>query len=340
MKKFLSYKIKPKSNNLKIQYEFIEGISQFLNQGYSLFETFKLLSSRYKLEHEFKMLNNGDYLSEILSAKGFDNDILLVIEIAEKSGFLKEGVQKGKVLLKHKIDNKNEILELIKYPLLLSVILIVSLIFLSSFLIPQFRNIYDSFDMELNTTTKLIFIVIENIPFLIILIIVVIISIILYIKNLKPSKRVEYLLKFKVSRGYYLSIHNQLFVINISNLLSMGLKLDEVLLILKNQTHNNLLCLEASRMLLELEKGEDFSKCVHTDMYFEELKLIINEGELNNSLEFNLKNYTNLIRENKKNKMMKIMFLIQPIFYLIFGVLIVLLYGSIFLPMFQMMEGF
>lgn len=324
--------------SLKKQKEILDNVSIFLNRGYSIYECFNLLKFRFNLQSYIEELEEGNLLSEILRKHNYDRDILLVIEIAEKSGNLKLGVEKAHLIIKQKIENKNQLLELIKYPLLLAIILVLALGFVSLFLIPQFQKIYDSFGMELSLLIKVIFISIRMLPLLIILITIFVIMFMIYLKSISYEKRIQILIKNCYIKKYYLKIYNQIFVINILNLLMMGLRIDEILVILKNQDYNRLLKSESSRILCELSEGKLLYETIQNEFYNDELILIIKDGETYSTLVHSLENYTIFIEKSNQDQAKKLIFLIQPIFYGVFGVLIIILYTSIFVPMFQMME--
>ena len=325
-------------SSLKKQKEILDNVSIFLNRGYSIYECFNLLKFIFNLESYIEDLEEGCLLSEILSKNNYDRDILLVIEIAEKSGNLKLGVEKAHLIIKQKIENKNQLLEIIKYPLLLAVILVLALGFVSLFLIPQFQKIYDSFGMELSLGIKLIFTSIRLLPIIILIAAILIICFTLYLKSITYEKRIQILIKNKYIKKYYLKIYNQIFVINIHNLLMMGLRIDEILIILKQQDYNKLLKIESKRILNELSEGKLLYETIQNDFYSDELILIIKDGETYSTLVHSLENYTIFIEKTNQDQAKKLIFLIQPIFYGIFGILIIILYTSIFVPMFQMME--
>ena len=126
--------IKLAQNSHKFQLELLANLSLFLNRGYSLNEAMNLLKYRYNLENYISKLEEGYLLSEILKDNNFDPDILLVLEISEKSGNLKLGIEKSYYIIEQKQKNKNQIFELLKYPIMLGVILLIALVFVSSFL--------------------------------------------------------------------------------------------------------------------------------------------------------------------------------------------------------------
>lgn len=328
-----------KKQKLTQQYEVLENMDVFLTRSYSLTETLRLLEFRYDLSQCIEDISEGKYLSESLRKNKYDSDALLMIEIGETSGNLALGVKNATNLLEDKIKHKNQMLEILKYPLLLAVILIVALGFVGLFLIPQFKQIYISFNIDVGFMMSLVFYIIRFLPLLVLIILITILMMIIYIQTQNFETRMRYYFKNKFVALYYTRMYNQIFVINLVNLLKVGLKIDEVMVVLSNQKYNLLLSIEAKRILVSLNEGYDLSSAIDTIYYTEELKMLIREGETQSTLVHNLENYVIYLQKAQKSRAEKFVFLIQPIFYGIFGLLIIILYVSIFVPMFKMMDS-
>ena len=329
-----------KRRSLKDQLVILENISLFLNRGYSLTDTLNLLKYRYDLEDYILDLEEGYLFSEILAKHKFDKDILLVLEIAETSGNLKLGVENSYLIIKQKIKNKEELIRMIKYPILLCIIAMGALGFVSLFLIPQFESIYTNFGIEDNKTITFLFSLIRNLP--LIIFIILIILVILFIRFLKQDelKRLKFCLTNRLVKKSYKMLYNHIFTINLVNLLKVGLKLDEIFIILSKQKYNLLLQKESNKILNKLEEGLQLYECLVDKLYSKELIMLIKEGETFSTLLHNLDNYVVFLTQKQEEKTKKMLFIIQPIFYCFFGLLIVLLYATIFIPMFEMMESF
>lgn len=339
MKKWKLYKRKKSLFNLNLQLEFLENLKIFLNRGFSLNDTLNLLKYRYNIEELIKDLENGNYLYETLEKLQFDKDVLLIVEIAETSGNLKTGITNSYKILKQKIENKQQLSKELKYPLLLIIIGIFAILFISTFLIPQFRSIYASFG-NLDPTINLIFTSIQYLPIVLFLLLFILLFLILLFTKMPEDKQITVILKNKFLKKSFCKIYNYIFVINLVGLLKTGLKIDEIFLILSQQKYNLILQKESKKILKKLEAGYSLDLCLNKHLYDKELIQLIKEGETFSNLLHNLDNYMIfLIQKNEKQKK-NIFFLIQPIFYGLFGFLILILYGSIFVPMFKLMESF
>lgn len=334
-----SMKFNKKKTNLNRQLEILKNITVFIERGYSLNETLKLINFRYDLSQFILELEEGMQVSEIFKELNYDSDILLIMEIAEVSGDIKSGLSQCVKILEQKTKNQNQVFELIKYPLLLALIMSIALLFVSKFLIPQFESIYVDFGMTLDGMINVLFNLIELFPYILLISMFCILFIAVRFQKMKYEKKLKLMLKYKISRRYYLAIYNQIFVIHISNLMKVGLRVDEVFSVLSNQVHNKFLQKEAQRIMEELKEGKSIHEAISNKYYSDELIMLVKDGETYATLIHNLDNYCIYIQTKNDEKTKSLMFLIQPIFYGLFGILIIVLYASIFIPMFEMMDA-
>ncbi|MGL4588979.1 MAG: type II secretion system F family protein [Mycoplasmatales bacterium] len=319
------------------QYYFLYNLNIFLERGYSINDSMKMLGFYIDIDVFYRLLEEGERFDLVLGKVKFDQDVLLLLKIADESGQLKNGIKNAVYLLKQKIDNKNILLEILKYPILLAVIIIGSMLFISMFLLPQFIDIYQSFGIEFGQLIKLAFLLIQLTPYIVgsAFVFLLVAAFIILRKN--SVDKMMFFLGTRLTRKHYLALYNHLFIINLTNLLILGLRLDEVLTILSEQEYNLLLKMETKRILKELNQGVMFSSALN-NFYSDELKAVIRDGEQNEMLLTNLENYLLFLNSRKDSKSKNLLFLIQPFFYLVFGIIIVVLYISIFYPMFQMMN--
>ena len=127
---------------------------------------------------------------------------------------------------------------------------------------------------------------------------------------------------------------------NVHSLLQFGFKMDEIFLILSNQKYNYILKKEAEKIHKQLSQGEELHSILKQNkIYDKNVITAIQKGIESNTLSANLRNILLLQEAKKKEKFEKIVMLIQPLIYLLFGLTIVLLYMSIFIPMFKIMDA-
>ncbi len=333
--KFLFSKKLNKNNQKQI----LNNLIILMEQGHSLNEALELLVNKYNLGILIDYLLEGNSLAESLELLNFDNDILLIIKISENSGTIKNGIKRATVILENKIKNKSKVLEKLKYPIILFFLLFLSILFISSFLLPMFLNVYENFGIEIEGGLKLFFDFLSVLPRIIILLALFLSILYIYYSIQSQSDKLKIVLKNKfISKKYY-QLYNHLFLINFYFLLSIGMKLDEVFEVLQSQNYNYLLKTESKKIYKDLEKGKELTTILKKrKIYNKEIVNSIDDGIKKGTLIFNLKT-TILIWEETNNKNFeKYVYLIQPLFYIFFGVVIILLYACIFIPMFKIMD--
>ncbi len=326
-------------SNKKYQRLILKNLNILMEQGYSLNEALEMLENKYNLKILINYLLQGNSLADSFEFLNFDPDILLIIKISENSGTIKNGIKRSILILDNKMANKTKVMEKLKYPIALFLLLFLSISFISNFLLPMFLNVYENFGIEIEGWLKVLFDFLSILPRLIILFSLFFIIFYFYYSLQSQSDKLKILLKNKfVSKKYY-RIYNHLFLINFHFLLNIGLKLDEVFDILKSQKYNYLLKKESKSIFNDLEKGQDLVMILKKrKIYNDEIINSIEDGLAKGTLVFNLKTTLLMWEEKNSQKFEKYIYLIQPLFYLFFGVLIIVLYACIFIPMFKMMD--
>ncbi len=317
----------------------LKNLNMLMDRGYSINECVSLLGD----ENSKYILNNfleGQQLSKSLAELGFDKDVLLIIEISEEGGRIEEGIKRSHQIIKQKISNKSKIYDKLKYPLLLSIILVFALLFISNFLIPMFMRVYSSFNIETDGFMQIFINTLIVLPKVVIIVIIISLIIALYLKAIEDSDRLKLLFKNKILQRQYLKLYNDIFVINIHSLLNFGVKLNEIFLILSQQDHNYYLKKQSQIIHNKLNEGEDLVNILEQQKIYDQKTInAIRSGLETNSLIEDLYSIILFTQVKKEQKMSKIIMLIQPIIYMFFGLVIVLLYMSIFIPMFKIMDS-
>lgn len=309
-----------------------------LKIGFSLDIIIDIVSSKFEVTRWKEQLNEGVSFYQILESDGFDQDVLLIIKLGLDSEEFKVTIEKAINILESKIAKKAEIIELIKYPIMLLVIATFSIGFVTLFLLPQFEQILLSVGAT-TKSTEIIYGIFRVSPYIIftVVLLISVCSVIFY--RIDYDKKLQLLVRFKPIRKLYVSLYNQIFTISLSNLLQTNLHLSSVISILEKQTDNLLLAREAMKIKEGLEQGKYIADCITKIYYDEQLLYILRVGEESGMLIYYLDSYSKIITAINQNRGKKIVFYIQPIFYLIFGVLILMLYAAIFIPMFSMMDS-
>ncbi len=320
------------------QAQFLNDLHTLIAIGFSLKVSLTLIETKLDNKRYIKMLDQGSSFYDLLNEEKFDNDVLLLVKIGLDSDSFVNTIGKATKLLENKIVKRNQLFELIKYPLMLIVISIISLLFVSLFLLPQFSNILRSFNASSNATV-ILYNVFKIGPYVICSILLIITAICLIIYKLSFDNQLSVIMRIKFIKAIYISLYNQVFTLSISNLLKSNIDLKTTLLILSDQTHNKLLSRECQKIITGLEEGKYISECITSIYYDWQLIEILKLGEQTGMIVYYLDSYSKLITNVNESRGKKILYWFQPLFYAIFGILILLLYAAIFIPMFTLMDN-
>lgn len=326
------------SNKLKNQLDILQLLAILLEIGFPLSSAIEIMAGRFDIARWQSKLENGATFYQVLEADNFDSDVLLIIKIGLDSEEFTVTINKALNILENKIAKRGELIELFKYPVMLIVIASVSIGFVTYFLLPQFERILSSMGVE-SKLTSFLYTMFKVGPYLLALFITLgaVSGFVLY--RLSYERRLKLLVKFKPIRKIYVSIYNQVFALTLANLLKTNIPLSVVISVLSNQTENRLLAAEGQKIQLGLQQGKYISECVTPIYYDHQLLYILRLGEETGMLFYYLDSYSKLITTVNQNRGKRIIFWLQPLFYLSFGLLILLLYGAIFIPMFSLMDS-
>lgn len=151
--------------NIDYRIHFFHQLSILTSSGINLVQCLKILLSNCHLpywqnmiENSIENLEKGDKLSQHLTKHPliFNNTIVSLIIVAEKTGRYDESFQVISTMLEHNEKNALLIKKAIRYPIALSLFSILLLIIMMYYVVPQFENIYGNFQHELPFVTKVV----------------------------------------------------------------------------------------------------------------------------------------------------------------------------------------
>ncbi len=326
------------SKKLEHQIETLKMLEALLIIGISFREALIIMNSKFKTDVWDAQLLAGVPFYKLLTDEDYDKDALLILKIGLDSEDLEKTIKKMIKLLENKIDKQKELVELIKYPVMLLSIAIISIGFVTYFLLPQFESILQSLEVT-SKQTNMLYQLFNYGPYVLTVLLLFFVIAAFVFTRLEFDKRTKLIFSLPIVSDIYTALYNQLFVLTLANLLKTNLHLNEVIDILLNQTENRLLSMEARYIKQGLETGKLISESLSLKYYDEQLIEILKLGEESGMLLYYLESYSKVIIAVNESRGKRMLFWIQPIFYMIFGVLILLLYAAIFIPMFTLMDS-
>lgn len=141
-----------------------------------------------------------------------------------------------------------------------------------------------------------------------------------------------------VASTYFTLFLTRLFAKEVSYLLQSGFAVNEVLLILQEQTMHPILRQVALEMNLHLVTGQSLAESAEqVSGFVPELPRILRHGETNGRLAQELLLFSQFCDVLIEKKIKRGLAVLQPAIFLFVGLVVVAIYLSVMLPMFQMM---
>lgn len=231
----------------------------------------KLLSDCYT-DSMNKALLEGKDLSKMLGELGFSDTVITQVALADLHGNISRSLLKIESYLANLLLVRKKVIEVATYPLILLSFLVLIMIGLRNYLMPQLG--------ENNFATRLI----TNVPniFLLLLAVVLIFSLIFYIiqKRLSRIKVACFLTTIPLVGSYVKLYLTAYYAREWGNLLSQGIELDQIVKVMQNQK---------SKLFREIgydmEEGFLSGKAFHQKVldylfFLTELSLMIEYGQV------------------------------------------------------------
>ncbi|MGM0844266.1 MAG: competence type IV pilus assembly protein ComGB [Bacillota bacterium] len=335
---------------IKDQGTFLKRLGEMLHIGYSLTEAIEFIFiGHYQAQESTKQkmlyqLQNGSSLSATLQSAGLPLQVCSQIYFAERHGRIAETlIQSGEYIIARQKD-KEALLKVLTYPLVLVFILIGVLILLNSVLFPQFQILYSSLGYSPENNLRIFLAVVERLPtlFLVFLLISLLTGGSFYFRfrSHTPLRKAEFLLRIPYLSRYFRLLYTQFFSREISFLLISGMSINEALNEMVKQTYRPLFKEAAGRMIQDLRIGKSFPETIEFfGMFTNGFLEVIKHGERRGQLPQELFIYSQFCMQTLEDSGKKLLSVIQPVVFLFIGVFILLIYFSVMMPMFQVMQS-
>ncbi|WP_096201241.1 competence type IV pilus assembly protein ComGB [Bacillus sp. FJAT-45350] len=329
---------------------FLKRLGVLLEQGYTITSGIELLSFQEKKvvkEQLFFILDElkeGIAVHKALETINIPKDIAAFLYFSERNSDLARGMKRaGDIYLKRETI-KEKLLKLLRYPLFLLWIVIAISIVMVQYLFPHFQSLFHTVDNELPLITLFVLGFIEHIPILVIIIIVTLFVILVlymkYFRELSPHKKMSIFLKIPVVNQFVTLFITYYFSLQLSGLLKGGMSIYDSLSVFEEQDNLLFYKNEAEEVKLLLHQGENLSDVMSKRGYYQkELALVIQHGQDKGQLDLELFHYSELLYSAIEEKLNKLLIIIQPSLFLIIGILVLSMFLSVLLPVFELINS-
>ncbi|MRX72616.1 hypothetical protein GJU40_10700 [Bacillus lacus] len=340
-----------KNKNWKIaeQAHFLDKLSSLLQQGYSVSEALYFISihlqplHRKDVVHMISSLKQGSTLLQAFQELGFHRDVLSYLYFAEQHGDMEFALSESSSLLARRVQHKEKISRVLRYPILLLFVMGAILYVVELVVAPQFHEMYETMNITPSIFSTMLTVMFKVLKYSVFIIaagaLAGLVYYFLYLRKIKGTRRMDILLKVPFVKRTYNHLFTYYFSLQLSSLLKGGLSIYEALTVFKDQNLLPSYGDEAAYFIAGLSRGESFEMLLKGRKYYlAEIAEVVAHGQANGRLHRELYTYSQMLIDSFETKVVKLTSVIQPAAYIFIGATVLMVYLSMMMPMYQMMN--
>jgi len=303
----------------------------------------KIPAFRLQLEDVATRVKTGESISSAFEAQGgFPVVYTTTLLAGERSGNLEEVLQRFLDFQRVSLTFRKKLKASLVYPTVLVIMVILMFIFLISFVVPRFAQLYEQLGTKLPwLTTFLLNLGHQAQDYGLYALVVVGVSGYLLFKWVKTDRGATIVDKIRISLpfigGVWIRYQVGLFARTLSTLLTGGLPLVPSLETAAKAIDSKQIGLAIYRSVETVREGRGLSSSLAATKVFPELAIeMIEVGESTGALPQMLNSVAEFFEEDVQTNLAWIMSLIEPAILLIMGVVVVIILIALYLPIFQL----
>jgi type IV pilus assembly protein PilC len=363
---YLVYSVKPRGilagegglpRRRKIKSEqFLIFNQQFLtliHAGLPIIQALELLMKRQRNLYFRSILQNvrdrvrgGELLSQSFEAqRAFPKVYTTTILAGEKSGNLEEVMGRYIAFQRLAVSFRKKLTASLVYPVLLVGMLVVMMIFLITYVVPQFANLYRQLDTPLPAMTMIMLSIgthaQQYAPYVALGLIVAGFFLWRWMKSDAGSTQMDRVkLGVPLVGDIWLKYQVAIFSRMLSTLLSGGLPLVPALETSSESMQSRLIAHGIDGATLRVREGQALAKSLEAQKVFPEMSVeMIEVGESTGALPAMLNSVAEFYEEDVQTALATAMALIEPVILVVMGVVVAFVLISLYLPIFSLGAG-
>ncbi len=335
----------PKKLPIRKQILFLRRICHLLERGFPLLEALKMTSwdpSLAPITHTItEQLKTGQPMDTAFQQASFSRNVVSFLFFARINQDLPSMFRQCADLLNIQEEYTRKLKQVLRYPLFLLIFVIIAFGVIKRTIIPSFQSLFE------NEASKPFSLIVLNVLdvgitgfcYMSAAIILALFLFKLYLPKLTMNQRLTIYEKTPFLKEYQIFTVTFLFATHLSSLLKAGLSLKHALEIIAGQTKYIILSHYAKMILIRLNEGILLGQAVYPCSLIKgDVTTIFHHTNDLDTLSKELQVYSELLMDQLKERLTQTMQLIQPVFFMIIACVVVLIYASIMLPMYQWME--
>ena len=301
---------------------------------------------RAQLEDVAARVKTGESISQAFEAQGgFPLVYTTTLLAGERSGNLEEVLQRFLDFQRVSLTFRKKLKASLIYPALLVVMVIALFIFLITFVVPRFAQLYDQLGTKLPSLTIFLLQLGQNAQHygLYVAALLVLIGFLLYrwVKTDSGATTVDRIrIALPIFGNVWLKYQVGLFSRTLSTLLTGGLPLVPSLETAARSIDSRQIGIAVARSVETVREGKGLSESLQATKVFPELAIeMIEVGESTGALPQMLNSVAEFFEEDVQTNLTAAMSLIEPLILVVMGVVVVTILIALYLPIFSLSAG-
>ncbi len=300
----------------------------------AILEIHKLIHDGYTLANAMAMYNHI-----------FTDYFIKIIAIAEVSGTLELAFEELYVFYKNRASLTKKIKNMLVYPTILTVFLMVIVTFVVVKVMPIFNELLITYGVELPSITKYVVNSVvwfsNNFILVITIITALILSVVVYFKSKNGNITLKKILAtsriYNIMETRILAIH---FSKSVATLLKSGMILSEAIELSNSLTENTTYSKKFEKVKDDIVKGEDFYYTMQEfGLYAPFYAKMLSIGNDTGTIDEAFFEVADMLEDEFQDDMEKIQKIFEPILMLFLGGVVALILVSVALPMINILEN-
>lgn len=293
-------------------------------------------------------LENGRSLSVAMANHPtvFSRLIISLVHVGENTGRLDDAFLQLTFYFEQELETRKQIKQATRYPIFVLIALVVAMVVLNIFVIPQFANMFARFNAELPWSTQLLLasssFFINFWPLLLVLLLATVVAISFYLQT--PAGRLRWG-RWKLKVPIIGSIINRAtlgrFARSFSMMLKAGVPITTALNLVAEAVDNDYLGDKIREMRRSIERGESLLRVSQQSEMFTDLVLqMVSVGEETGQMDEMLTEVAGFYEREVAFDLKSLTAKIEPVLIVIVAAMVLLLALGIFTPMWDMLNAY
>lgn len=340
------FRRKKRGINFDLQLQFLKRLERLLRNGYPLIEALDILTWDRKMTDSVETikasLQAGHPVDQAFEHAMFHETITSYLYFVRMNGDLPTSLRKCIHIGEQRLKYLTKFIQVIRYPLVLLIIFLTLLFFIKQSVLPSFVDLFHS-SSQASSTVMFSIMIIDLFVYIVIMsaLGLLLISIMWLINKTKLSIETQLKIysKIPIIRSYLRMQTSLFFATHMSMFLKTGMSIKDVLKKMSEQRKLSILSYYTNLMMNELSRGFYMTSLLAELRFLDKrIATIFHKNADANDLEKDLTAFADLLMEEMENKIMKMITIIQPLFFIILACFIIFIYVTLMWPMFQLIK--